>query len=241
MSTLPVNLAADDVRMMASAWPHMRRLQLGNDCAFEGVRQMNVEDLLPFILVFPKLDILGVLLNGDVSVVSMARRPRVGESKSSVATLYLQRTKIKNPAHLAVFILGVFPKARVYYNRFDETEYNAGAAEVNAMLSCANGYGIELEVQAARVESSVVKLLKPWNLSLFNKRVMEDETRATKTLQLSCEGKARRVAENTLARLKANAHDKDSRASRASCTSCLLSSLEVAEELKRLVRETWES
>lgn len=88
------------------------------------------------------------------------------------------------------------------------------------MLSCANGYGIELEVQAAGVEASMVELLKPWNLSLLDKRVVESETRATQTLQLGCESKTRRVAKNTLARLEANTNDKDTRASRAGSTGC---------------------
>lgn len=37
-------------------------------------------------------------------------------------------------------------------------------SEVNTMLSCADGDGIELEIQAARMEASVVKLLEPWYL-----------------------------------------------------------------------------
>jgi hypothetical protein len=92
-------------------------------------------------------------------------------------------------------------------------------SKVNAVLSCADGYGIELEVQTTGVESSVVELLEPWDLSLLNKRVVEDEAGATKALQLSCEGKSRRVTENTLARLEADTDDEDARASRASSTS----------------------
>jgi hypothetical protein len=71
-------------------------------------------------------------------------------------------------------------------------------SKVNAVLSCADGYGIELEVQTTGVESSVVELLEPWDLS---------------------EGKSRRVTENTLARLEADTDDEDARASRASSTS----------------------
>lgn len=91
--------------------------------------------------------------------------------------------------------------------------------EVDAMLSCADSHGIELEVQTTRVESGVVELLEPWHLGLFNKRVVEDEARATKALQLSCKGESGRVAENTLARLEANTDNEDARTSRASSTS----------------------
>lgn len=48
---------------------------------------------------------------------------------------------------------------------------------------------------------------------------MEDEARAAKTLKLSCESKAGRVAEDTLARLEANTDDKDARTGRAGSTS----------------------
>jgi len=86
-------------------------------------------------------------------------------------------------------------------------------------LSCADSYGIELEVQTTGVEPSVIELLEPWYLSLFNKRVMEDEARATKALQLSCKCKSGRVAENALTRLETNTDNEDARTGRASSTS----------------------
>lgn len=137
MHSHPVDLPPDAFRQIASAWPALEILHLGEGCLFEDTPEVNVEDLLPLTTACPQLTQLGVLLGGNVSPASLVRRPRTGQSKSHLETLYLGKSVIANPAHLAVFLSGAFPCARVDEGHWisPRVRDNAVGVEVNAMLA----------------------------------------------------------------------------------------------------------
>jgi hypothetical protein len=137
MSSFPVDLAPDAFRQIALAWPALETLHLGEECSSGCTATVNVEDLLPLATSCPSLTELGVFLNGSVSPASLTRRLHTGQSKSNLQTLYLGNSDIANHAHLAVFLFGAFPHARVDEECWSSSGRgsNDNAVKINAMLA----------------------------------------------------------------------------------------------------------
>ena len=72
----PMNFSPLALSQMASAWHSLRRLELGHDCDTDAPAH-SVEDLLPFTTSCPNLEALGVKISGDVSPLSLSKRPAV--------------------------------------------------------------------------------------------------------------------------------------------------------------------
>lgn len=107
----PVALQTDDVKRILEAWPGIERLELGQ-CCDASFSSMPVEDLRIFAAC-PQLQRLGVMLCGDIDMRALAKRPRPKQSSSRLQILFIGDSVVRNPAHLAAFVSGVFPQANV--------------------------------------------------------------------------------------------------------------------------------
>lgn len=108
LSHLPTNLSPGMLQQIAAAWPDIRSL----DFTCPGGSRFNVEDLLP-LAKCEHLTTLGVLIDGDVDIAVLENRPLPGQSTSKLRSLELGRSHLPNPAHLAAFLYGAFPSARL--------------------------------------------------------------------------------------------------------------------------------
>lgn len=75
-------------------------------------------------------------IGGDIDVSTLAKRPCAGQSTSKLRVLAVGDSEIKNPAHLAAFVSGAFPAARVSENawRCIGRETRPELAQVNTLL-----------------------------------------------------------------------------------------------------------
>lgn len=135
LSLIPITLSSLDMGAIASAWPNLMFLNLG-DCAGRGVPGIHIEDLVPFALQCPKLKTLGLSLK-----IPSPRKPQcelaVFQSTSALEQLYISDLGLRFSADDAVVLATLFPQARLarHVGYEDEDEDEVDVVDIEQMNS----------------------------------------------------------------------------------------------------------